>query len=297
MKTNTNRRNPNAIQAAAQACLRTLSPPASPVPQRWRLAVQAVALLAVCGITVPRVLAQSVPFSGFDNSPLGAAHLAVTPAGLAVSNIGSSGQDGVSIALPASNSAEVVLGDLTGDGLPDLAVLGTLDVFGIGVNETIPDSTLVRGRMFRPSQQQVVCTANFSGAGSTALMAMIYRDGQLLAEVPASQFTIVSSGTGDTDPVPQRVKVSAGGSCDLNGHYHLWLTIGWSLRAITPVTVGGILYDADRVDIMSEDSPSLNGHLTRMELKGKNLPLGFVLASESNTAYSVPFRMHDHVPA
>lgn len=165
-------RDSNAIQTAAQAGLRTFPPGLPPDLRRWRGPLQAVVPLAVCGITAPRALAQSIPFSGFDNSPLGNATLALTPDGLlAVANIGSSGQDGVEIALPASNSVTIMPGDIDGDGTPDLAVGGALDLDAVGLRESPTKQSLVRTHIARTAVDQIVCDADFSQLGSTALMA------------------------------------------------------------------------------------------------------------------------------
>src|SRR5207244_3478279 len=82
---------------------------------------------------------------------------------------------------------EVTIGDLDGDGLPDLAVGGSLNLRGRGIVEGLNSAEpLLEGTITRPNAGQVDYSADFSGLQSTALMARVYRDGQLLAEVPAS---------------------------------------------------------------------------------------------------------------
>ncbi|MCX6874974.1 MAG: hypothetical protein NTW21_14375 [Verrucomicrobia bacterium] len=243
--------------------------------------------------------AYSVPFRMHEHFPVGAATLALSdplPTNkLLIGNIGSSGQDGVDIALPASNSVTITPGDVDGDGIPDLAVGGALDLNALGLRESPTTQSLVRTHIARAAIDQVVCDADFSDLGSTALMAGVYSNGQLLAEVPASSFSF-----GGNNPVPSSITISVGGSCDRKGNYHLWIDISFARSVPGSITVNGTTYLGDKVEIMSEDSPFVNGHVTVLKARVTNpggLPPGtFALADEATTPYSVPFRMHDHFP-
>ena len=234
----------------------------------------------------------SVPFRMHEHTPLGQATLAMTDPSstnrLLVGNLGSSGQDGVSLTTPAANSIGLTFDTITPDGQRGFPEAGILQFRGVGVLEDKAGQTLIRGSISRTGASQMAYKADFTPLGSSNVFVQVYRQGQLLAELPGSVFT------GEAEP--QDIKITIGASCDIKrDRYHLWITIEIPLSRLSPVTVGGTVLDADEVRFMSEDSPFLNAHLTGLDMFGTNLGT-LSLLQETVQPYSVPFRMIDHSP-
>jgi hypothetical protein len=156
----------------------------------------AIGLCLGLGIRSSRADGGSVTFDGFTWEPLGQAVLTVTANGLEVSNIGSSGQDGVRQVVPANYVPgspnpfhRVVDGGLKNSGVPAGAFMrwqkrGTLAGVPNQLRETFTAEHVLAGR--------VTFAVDMSPLSPSSLTANYYLDGDLVGSetgLPASAIT------------------------------------------------------------------------------------------------------------
>ena len=124
----------------------------------------------------------SLVFQGITNWGVGNATLAVSGGELYVTNLGSSGQDGVSFAWPANVTALVV-------DLSQLDAAGTLPVGSyiedsvVGYGNDVTDGSLGYLNFTKITANTIAMSANFSAIGVSSCVVQAYQAGVLVAQV------------------------------------------------------------------------------------------------------------------
>ena len=182
--------------------------------------------------------AQSLPFDGFTNDPLGGAALAVVPGGgLVVSNIGSSGQDGVSITVPSSQGGGVSFDLSAGpnDSFAFSAEVAPGGVPPVGVSlpalvDALGDTNFV---------------GDFTGLGQSTYGLRLYQDGQVVYDQSGQSGLSRISSAGPGSPIIE-FYVYVGDRCII------CVRIGGtsSQEAVHPASGGS--FDADFMEIYSD---------------------------------------------
>jgi hypothetical protein len=123
----------------------------------------------------------TVVFAGLSNSPVGAAVIAATNNGLLVSNLGSSGQDGLSIALPPGLLA-LNMHWLPLDPSNTLPVGAYIREQTIGSANGITNGVLGTVTVTKLGSGQYGVSADFSPVGGSSYTAQAYNDGSLAGQ-------------------------------------------------------------------------------------------------------------------
>ena len=147
---------------------------------------------------IPPLYMNPTTYKGLRHCPAGAAALAVTPGGpLHVSNIGSSGQDGVAIELPGVSHWEARWAPLDPtDSLPVGAFVRSA-IFGSA--GTVTNSLLGSWRLIKLGSNDYGVTANFDPMGAATVTAQIYDGDTRVTEFPGltGQFVRVNGCVDD----------------------------------------------------------------------------------------------------
>ncbi len=207
-----------------------------------------------------------VVFSGYTNTALGTAMLDTTTGQLVVGNLGSSGQDGVSIALWHGASAGVSF------TTPAQDPLGAFVQFNaIGSINGLPNQSLgwLRVTHVAATAHGYQVTADLSPDGSPTQRIEIWGQGEMLAAFP-----------GHTGTVASVTSLPIGGG-------KLRLNIGppikgclWSDFAIgTDIFVDGIHFVGDQIRVLQESGPGAD-YLSALNLTAGGVP-SFTISSET----------------
>jgi hypothetical protein len=171
----------------------------------------------------------SVQYQGFSNTALGSATLAVSGSGLIVTNLGSSGQDGVEIGLGAAQGFALHWQDF--DPSNSLPVGAYLEEELFGTGGTVTNGLLGILQVIKQSSSNFLYTANFAPMGASELSAQLYRVNQPVGNPadgengPVStspswprDFEYINTGGGDVavlstyNSVPKNINLINGGS-------------------------------------------------------------------------------------
>jgi len=138
-----------------------------------------------------------VPFMGFEHTALGNAQINVAPDGLTINNLGSSGQDGVSVDLGQSSSFQSQWEPIDIGPLP----IGANFAFEFyGERNGVADQLLWRVDMIKSAPGEVSMIPDASPIGASSSLIYIYLDGQLQGTFPGV------SGPITTTEMPQAHK-------------------------------------------------------------------------------------------
>ena len=207
--------------------------------------------------------AQSLPFDGFVNDPLGGAALSLAPGGgLVVSNIGSSGQDGVSISVPGSqgggvsidlpagpNDSCVFAAQVAPGGLPPVGVSLPVQVDALGDTEFSGD---------------------FSGLGQATYGLRLYHQGQVVYDQAGQSGLSRILSSGSSFPC-------IGFYVYLDGVCIICIKIGGSSTEYAVHPASGGSFDTDFMEIYSD--PIGSADVSSVELTASG-PSSFTVEAE-----------------
>jgi hypothetical protein len=206
----------------------------------------------------------SNPFTIYHSLPhqsLGNASVSLTPDGsLVVGNIGSSGQDGVSIGLPKSAGFAAQWSDSDPDSLPVAGAFLSLKAAGDILLH--PDHSEVGELKVQESSGALLVTADFTALGATNRTVRAYLNGALVAEV--------SGQTGSVGSL-FRKKWWKPTSGEIGWDDGPVLSLDWHLGSARMALNGGPTVDLDFLEV-SPDGIVAPGSLTQVSLQGGNWP-------------------------
>ena len=212
-------------------------------------------------------------YGGLDHSPLGTATLTVQTNGtgtnrLVVSNLGSSGQDGVEIRVSSVDKWHAHWLDLDSDNtLPVGAFVRTTARGPLG---GLTDQVLGSVRVQKAGNQAYDVSANFSPLGASTRTVEAYFQGALVARVTGQSGPVgrASSGSWSTD--------FEAGCCPI----YLTISVDWRLGTGTALALnGGPTVITDHIFITPEGGTPLAGRPTSIWLQAAQIP-SLVLTQE-----------------
>ncbi len=177
------------------------------------LAVGQSALFTVPSGSQPITNIVSLVYQGVTNTSIGSATISVSGNSLYVTNLGSSGQDGLTISFP-SNFVGMTLGWqplVAGDSMP---VGGYITEQAIGTLNGVANSVLGTVTMTKTSTTNFSFAADFSPLGVSSNTVLAYRQGQLVGQGTAPNGTVIAN---ETAP-------SSGGSSGGSGGGDFWIS-------------------------------------------------------------------------
>ncbi len=205
---------------------------------------------------------EGLMFSNLPHNALGEALLEVSSGSLVVSNIGSSGQDGVGVEMTPASRWDVAWNPLDPGGiLPESASVAITGIGQVGgaANHPIGTTTVRKlGSLYQLS-------ADFSPIGATSLKVLVYNDNAFVDSVTGITATQFATADG----------------CLLDDHWGNpvgWPPIGGSsLTFLDPRTFDFGFKDAkvligDELWILPEDAALAVDFLTRVEIRAARIP-------------------------
>jgi hypothetical protein len=224
---------------------------------KTRFAVFVCFLLAASG-----ALAQTLVFDGLTNTSLGNATLVVTNNQLIVSNIGTNGLDGVSIALPTNFATLEVY-------MPSLQASNTLPV-GAYIEEEVIGTNGLLGtlKVTKMSETNGIVTGDFLPLGSSNFTVLAYSNGVFVAGATNVPYTEVLA---NYDPAPA---ILPSVDVEVNGGVTITFTNLQSTTAGDPV--GPVL--CNKIYFLPEGVP-FNGPFTAVDVTASQVPT-LVIAGE-----------------
>ncbi len=216
---------------------------------------------------IPPLCASPITFKGLAHCPQGNGVVTVTPAGglLSVTNIGSSGQDGVAIELPNVSHWESRWAPLDPtNSLPFGAFVGSAIYGSAG---TVNNNLLGFWRCTKLAQSDYGVTANFTALGATTVTAQVYDGATLVTTVPGvtGQFVRVNGCVDDDhwgNPTPD-------GPFGLPGKFGGALTFLSARQFTFPNSTSSVV--GNRLVILPDGAPSVSA-LTKALVVAKNIP-------------------------
>jgi len=210
----------------------------------------------------------NVGYSGLNQVALGTAALDVKTNRLIVSNLGSSGQDGVSIPLPYTSAWDGQWLPLDDNNTLPVGAYVQSQVFGNA--GTLSDGLLGSWRLTKQGTGHYAVTADYSPLGSTTVTVQVYNGMTLVATRTgqSGQLAIVNGCVEDDhhgNPVPTHPFGPFGGALTMFGPLDMTLADG--------ATVTG-----DRFVILPEGATAVSS-LTRVSVQTSGVPQ-FVITSE-----------------
>jgi hypothetical protein len=235
----------------------------------WSGAPTAMQITAsqVPGLTITSENA-SLVYQGLTNSSLGNATLAVSGSQLVVSNLGSSGQDGVSIALPGNLSAwEAHWQDPDPSGTLPVGAYVQQQVMGPGSAGS--SGVLGTVAVTKAGTGNYVVSADFSAVGASTYTVQAYRQGVLVAQATGQTGSALAvaanfswSNDSEVSCCPWSVTVS----------------VDWGSGG-TSLSVAGAKVTCDQLYIIPENA-SWSGAPTAMQITASQVP-GLTITSEN----------------
>ena len=198
-------------------------------------------------------------YSGLSHTSLGSAVLTATGTQLTVANLGSSGQDGVSIALPKAAAFEAQWLDSNPDSIPTAGAF--LSLKAKGTLGTQAGHAIGELRV-QESSGALVVTADFTPVGATTRTVRAYLNGALVAQV-----------SGQTGPVGSlfRKKWWKPTSGEIGWDEGPVLSLDWHLGSAKMALNGGPTVDLDFLEV-SPDGFVASGSFTQVSLQGGSWP-------------------------
>ena len=202
---------------------------------------------------------------GLVHCPAGNGAISVTPTGLLnVSNIGSSGQDGVAIELPNATHWEARWSPLDPTNSLPVGAFVRSAIFGSG--GTVNNDLLGSWRLIKLGQNDYGVTANFAPLGATTVTAQIYNGATLVTTLlgQTGQFVRVSGCVDDDhwgNPTP-------------DGPFGLPGKFGGALTFLAPQQFSfssGSSVIGDRLVILPDGAPPVRS-LSKAMVVAKNIP-------------------------
>ena len=204
-------------------------------------------------------------YKGLVHCPAGNGTITATPTGLLnVSNIGSSGQDGVAVELPNATHWEAHWSPLDPTNSLPVGAFVRGAIFGSG--GTVINDLLGSWRLIKLGQNDYGVTANFVPLGATTVTAQIYNGATLVTTLPgqAGQFVRVNGCVDDDhwgNPTPD-------GPFGLPGKFGGALTF-LSSRQFTFSNGSSVM--GNRLVILPDGAPSVRS-LSKAMVVAKNIP-------------------------
>jgi hypothetical protein len=214
---------------------------------------------------------ETVVYQGLANTSLGNASLELQKNQLSVANIGSSGQDGVSIALPSTLSALEThwLDPDAGDVLPVGAFIReTVN----GASAGFGDGPLGSVTVFKAGTSNVVLSADFASMGATTYTVRAYLHGALVTEatgLSGAGLARASSFGFSADIIVE--------CCPLGS---VTVSVDWGSSA-TSLRVNGTTVTSDHV-LITPEGVSLSGPPTALQITAAQVPL-ITITAENET--------------
>ncbi|MCX6874193.1 MAG: hypothetical protein NTW21_10355 [Verrucomicrobia bacterium] len=223
---------------------------------------------------------KTLEYAGLAHTSLGNATLDVIDNKLTVSNLGSSGQDGVGIALPAELSAwEAHWQDLDPGGM--LPVGAYLKQQVIGTGGTVTNGVLGTVQVTKENVGNYTISADFSPLGSNTRTVQVYRGSTLVAEVTGQSGALCATS------------VSISGSASV-GWWPLYLDVDFNVSV--NISIGGTTYLGDRVVMIPEGAAAPTLPLT-VQLTASQIPSITITSEDAAGGYATWTRLQGLTPA
>ena len=231
-----------------------------------------ILLSQIPSLTITNETVQTL-YGGLDHSPLGTATLTVQTNGtgtnrLVISNLGSSGQDGVEIRVNSVDKWHAHWLDL--DAGNTLAVGAFVQTTARGPLGGLTDQALGSVRVQKAGNQAYDVSANFSPLGASTRTVEAYYQGALVARVTGQSGLVgrASSSSYSTD--------FEAGCCP----FYLTISVDWGHGSGTALALnGGPTVIADHIFITPEGGTPLAGRPTSIWLQAAQIP-SLVLTQE-----------------
>ncbi len=199
----------------------------------------------------------SLMYSGYVVTPLGQAQISLAGSTLVVGNIGSSGQDGVSVNLEESLNFEMGWNPIDSPGSAPAGAFIRASVAGsVGgvLNQPIGDF------QFTKSGSTFQITVDYSAIGSATHEVQVYNDSILVAAL-----TGLSGPVGSVPNVPVAIG-TIGDSTDI---------FTARMAAVETFTIHGTPYSGNLIRILAESPSDTTDYRTRFELRLKDISPSF----------------------
>jgi hypothetical protein len=235
-------------------------------------------------LSLPARLAVAVPFAGLAHTALGDATLSVQSNQLTASNLGSSGQDGVSIALPSTLSGL----DVHWQPLDPSAALpfgAYIQEQVVGTANGVTNGVLGTVTMTKYGTSDYAVSADFSPIGASTCTVQAYRNGVLVAQAtnqPGASLMASCNIWGESGCIPPMGPIFGGG-WDWTNDALITLAGGPSVLCdhlyITPENVPGssaltaFQITASQVPSLSVTAETVSPLLVNLSQNGQNMTL------------------------
>ncbi|HXG49314.1 MAG TPA: GEVED domain-containing protein [Methylomirabilota bacterium] len=212
------------------------------------------------------ILAPPVKFAGLLHSPLGGATLSASSNGLLVSNLGASGQDGVSIALQELSRAVTLGFGPAGLALPGGA--SRLSFSAVGMVNDVPERSLGKVSLQRHNGMMELAFDPATRPSVAMLRAEVYHQGALVGTAPVPPGGVLGTLVGDAALVGVVLREAPPG----NTTEFIW----WDFDFLAPVrfqsagSAGSFTGNRIRLVGVNADGGVLQ-NLARLEVTGVNL--------------------------
>lgn len=229
-----------------------------------------VSASGVADISIMRERVSHFPtnYAGLLQSPLGNASLATNAGRLTVSNLGSSGQDGVSIALGHAVNCSITLATQAPPVGASIQFAARGSVAGV-TNHSLGFTRVIRQNT-NPDGYEI--SGDLSDTSSTIRLEL-WNNGALQAAFPGRSSGLLARasawpvGTGKIGPT------NSDPTGPIYGCYPVWFD------HTIDIWVSGVLYHADQVNVLQEGGPGVD-YLSHFEITSGNLT-GFEITSIS----------------
>ena len=221
----------------------------------------------------------SLLYQGLVNTSIGQSSLSVSNTAMVVANIGSSGYDGVSIALPSGLSGLDVRWQAL-DVSNTLPVGAYVQQQMVGMANGITNGVLGKVTVTKTGKTNCLVSADFSPLGASTYTVQAYLHGVLVGQATnqtgASLVNCVGGSGGWAYPTSVDIE------WDIT-HNKWWATVDWSDGTTTRAQVGGLNVTCDVLYITPENVP-LNTP-TAMEITASQVPVITITSENASFVY------------
>jgi hypothetical protein len=222
----------------------------------------------------------SLAYGGLTNTSLGNATVLVSGNQLTVANIGSSGQDGMSISLPCGLSGlEMDLQPL--DDSNTLPFGAYVQEQAVGTANGIANGGLGTVAATKAGISNYVVSADFSPLGASNYMVQAYLQGVLVAQATNQTGATVAN----VNMMPLSFDIERVVFCPCCPPWNFYLTLDWDHRRIIIIIPGHSPLTCDQLFITPENV-TLDGAATALRITASQVP------SLSTTATVSPLRLN-----
>ena len=212
----------------------------------------------------------SLIYQGLTNTSLGTAALSVSGSSMIVTNLGSSGQDGVAIALP-SNLSGLDVGWQALDDSDTLPVGAYIQEQIIGTAGAITNGLWGTLTMTKQGTSNYVVSANYAPLGASTYTVQAFLKGALV---------------GQTTNQPGASLAVCGG-CGTSYDWEFWPRFGPTMDwggGGTPILLGGAALTCDRLYIVPENV-AITGTPTAMQITASQVPALTITSENLSTVF------------